>query len=66
MVEYGNGVGQTTGVGGGSGGGSGDAVAAFGQFVGDAVDRVAALPPSTIALAIIVILVGLLILRRAF
>jgi hypothetical protein len=64
MVEYGNGVANGTGVSGGGGGG--DAGAAFGQWVGDTVNNIAALPPSTLAIAVVVLIVGLVILRRAF
>jgi hypothetical protein len=66
MVEYGNGVAHGTGAAGGGGGGGGDAGAAFGQWVGDTVNHIAALPPSTLAIAFVVIVVGLVILRRAF
>jgi hypothetical protein len=67
MVEYGNGVGQATGAAGGSGGGgSMDAGAAFGQFISDTVDNISALPPSTLFLGIVVIVVGFFILKRAF
>lgn len=68
MVEYGNGVGQATGAAGGGsrGGGSMDAGAAFGQFVSDAVDNISALPPTTLFLGIVVIVVGFIILKRAF
>ena len=66
MAEYGQGVGQSTGGGGGSGGGQAvDAGAAIGQMVTDAVNNVAALPPSTILLGFVVLVVGLLILKRA-
>lgn len=63
MVEYGNGVGQSTGAGGG--GQPIDAGAAIGQMVTDTVHTVAALPPSTLLLGFIVLVVGLMILRRA-
>jgi hypothetical protein len=67
MVEYGNGVAHGTGAaGGGGGGGGGDAGVAFGQWVGDTVHNIAALPPSTLAIAVVVIVVGLMVLRRAF
>jgi len=65
MVEYGNGVGQGTGATGGGGGG-GDAGAAFGQWIGDTVDNIAALPPSTLAIAVVLLVIGFVILRRAF
>jgi hypothetical protein len=66
MVEYGNGVGQTTGVAGGShGGGTMDAGAAVGQFITDTVNNISALPPTTLFLGILVIVVGFIILKRA-
>jgi hypothetical protein len=67
MVEYGNGVGQATGVAGGGGGGQSlDAGAAFGQFVTNAVHTVSAMPPAQLALLAVIVIVGLLIFRRAF
>jgi len=68
MVEYGNGVGTATGVAGGGshGGGSMDAGAAVGQFISDAVNNISALPPTTIFLGIVAIIVGFIILKRAF
>ncbi|HEX5825866.1 MAG TPA: hypothetical protein VFY18_15510 [Candidatus Limnocylindrales bacterium] len=67
MVEYGNGVGQATGAAGGShGGGSMDAGAAFGQFIGDMVNNVTSLPPTTLFLGFVVIVIGFIILKRAF
>jgi hypothetical protein len=66
MVEYGNGVGQATGGSGGSNGaGTIDAGAAIGQMVTDAVDTVAALPPTTLLLGLVVVIVGLMLLKRA-
>lgn len=68
MVEYGNGVGQATGVAGGSGGGGQtmDAGAAFGQFVGNAVHTISTMPPTQLALLVVAIVVGLVIFKRAF
>ena len=67
MVEYGNGVGQATGVGGGSGGGgSMDAGAAVGQFFDNAVRTISTMPPAELALLVVVVVVGLLIFKRAF
>lgn len=66
MVEYGNGVSQSTGAAGGSGGGHPvDAGAALGQMVTDAVHTVSSLPPTTLVLGFVVLIVGLMILRRA-
>jgi hypothetical protein len=68
MVEYGNGVGQATGVAGGSGGGGGsmDAGAAVGQFFDNAVHTISTMPPTQLALLVIVIVIGLVIFKRAF
>ncbi|HEY3164165.1 MAG TPA: hypothetical protein VGJ71_07370 [Candidatus Limnocylindrales bacterium] len=67
MVEYGNGVGQASGVAGGSGGGqSMDAGAAFGQFIDNAVHTVSTMPPAQLALLVVIVVVGLLIFKRAF
>ena len=68
MVEYGNGVGQATGVagGGGGGGGSMDAGAAMGQFVDNAIHTISTMPPTQLALLVVVVVVGLLIFKRAF
>ncbi len=67
MVEYGNAVGQGSGLGGsGGGGGSTDVGAAVANFVSDAAHRISALPPEMLILIIVGIFAGLLILRRAF
>jgi hypothetical protein len=71
MIEYGHGVGGATGQGGGGGaGGAGGGPADIGagavDFVGDAVNRVAALPPEGLLLLAIIVLGGLIVLKRAF
>lgn len=68
MVEYGNGVGQATGVAGGGsgGGGSMDAGAAVGQFFANAVHTISTMPPTQLAVLVVVVVVGLLIFKRAF
>jgi hypothetical protein len=67
MVEYGNGVGTTTGLGGGSqAGGSGDAGVAIGQFVDNAAQTISTMPPMQLALLVLIVIVGLVILKRAF
>lgn len=69
MVEYGNGVGQATGVAGGSGGGGGtsmDAGAAFGQFVNNTVHTISTMPPTQLALLVVIVVIGLVIFKRAF
>jgi hypothetical protein len=68
MVEYGNGVGQASGIAGGSGGGgqSMDAGAALGQFVNNAVHTISTMPPTQLALLVVIVVVGLVIFKRAF
>ncbi|MEA2607056.1 MAG: hypothetical protein QOI00_1813 [Chloroflexota bacterium] len=70
MVEYGNGVGQASGIAGGSGGGGGgqsmDAGAALGQFVNNAVHTISTMPPTQLALLVVIVVVGLVIFKRAF
>jgi hypothetical protein len=69
MVEYGQGVGQATGVAGGGGGGGGqtmDAGAAIGQFVGNAVHTISTMPPTQLAILVIALVVGLVLFKRAF
>jgi hypothetical protein len=70
MVEYGNGVGTVTGVangaGGGGNGGSMDVGAQATHFVNDAAHTISTLPPEALVAIAIVIILGLMILRRAF
>jgi hypothetical protein len=66
MAEYGNGVSQSTGGGGSGGGGTVDAGAAIGQMVTDAVNTISALPPTTLLLGFVVLVIGLMVLKRAF
>lgn len=67
MVEYGHGVSQGTGgAGGGGGSGSLDAGAELGRMFNDAVYTVSTLPPETLLLLFVGIVVGLLVLKRAF
>jgi len=64
MAEYGNGVSQSTGSGSGAQGV--DAGAAIGQMITDAVNTVTALPPTTLLLGFVILVIGLVILKRAF
>ena len=68
MVEYGNGVGQATGVAGGGGGGgqSMDAGVAIGQFVGNAVHTISTMPPTQLAILVVALVVGFVLFKRAF
>jgi hypothetical protein len=70
MVEYGNGIsggagGQVSG-GGGGGGVNGDWGVAIGQALNDAVNTVAAMPPWQLAILVVVVIGGLIVLKRAF
>ena len=67
MVEYGNGVGQATGAtGGGHAGAQMDAGAAFGQFVSSSIHTIQTMPPAQLALLVVIVVVGLVIFKRAF
>jgi hypothetical protein len=75
MVEYGNAVGQgsetggNAGGGGGSivgGGGSADLGATMADFVSDSADKIMALPPEGLLILVVVVLAGLVVLKRAF
>ncbi len=67
MVEYGQGVGQATGVGGQTGGGgTQDLGAGAAAFVSNAIHTVSALPPEQLLLLVVAVFAGLIILRRAF
>jgi hypothetical protein len=69
MLEYGNGVGQGAGnAGGGSGAGgqSLDVGASMSQFVTDSVTTLSAMPPAALLAGLVVILVGLMLLKKAF
>jgi hypothetical protein len=67
MVEYGQGVGQATGVGGqAGGGGTQDLGAGAAAFVDNAIHTVSALPPEQLVLVVVAVLACLIILRRAF
>ena len=70
MVEYGNGVGQVSGGSGGTlgggGGGGGDVGAQFVNFVADSAHKISTLPPETLLLIVVVAIVGLFVLKRAF
>jgi hypothetical protein len=69
MVEYGNGVGQVAGqVGGGSGGAgqSLDVGASVGQFVTNSMQTLSTMPPAYLLAGFVIVVLGLIILRRAF
>jgi hypothetical protein len=67
MLEYGQGVGQATGAGGqATGGGSQDLGAGAAAFVSNTIHTVSALPPEQLVALVVVMLVGMVFLRRAF
>ncbi len=67
MLEYGNGVGEMSGqAGGGSGGASMDVGASLGQLVTDASNTISTTPPGILVLGLVVVVVGLMMLKRAF
>jgi hypothetical protein len=69
MVEYGNGVSQVAGraAGGASGGGRQvDMGASVSQFMTDSIHTVSTLPPAYLVIGLVVIVLGLMMLKRAF
>lgn len=70
MAEYGRTVGETAGRAGGSqgggGSGGGDWGSQIGQFVSDTVHNISTLPAEQLVLLVVAIIVGLVILKRAF
>jgi len=67
MLEYGKGVAQGAGrVGGGGGGGSTDMTVQIGRTVNDSIHTLSTLPPSALLGIVVVIVIGLWVLRRAF
>ena len=69
MVEYGNGVsgvaGQVSG-GAGAGGRSVDVGASASQFINDSVHTLSTMPPAALLALVVVVVLGLLMLKRAF
>ncbi len=67
MFEYGNAVGEVAGgSGGGNVGRSVDVGASIGQVVHDSAAMISSLPPTTLLIGIVVILLGLMLVKRAF
>ena len=71
MVEYGNTVsgvaGQTAGGAGGAGGGrSVDMGASVGQLLNDSVQTLSTMPPAALLALVVVVVLGVLMLKRAF
>jgi hypothetical protein len=71
VVEYGNGIhngpaGQVGGGAGTPGGHPGDLFASLGHVVNDVVHTISTAPPEMLVLGIVIFIVGLAILKRAF
>jgi hypothetical protein len=68
MLEYGNGVGQGAGraTGGGGGGGSTDMSVQIGRAVNDSIHTLSTMPPAALLGLIILVVIGLWVLKRAF
>jgi hypothetical protein len=66
MLEYGNGVGQVAGRAGGGSGASMDVGAAMSQFVTDSADTISTTPPGILLFGFVVLIVGLMMLKRVF
>ena len=67
MVEYGNGVGEVAGGSRGTlGGGGGDLGGQFVNFLTDSAHKISTLPTETLLLIVVVLIVGLIVLKRAF
>lgn len=69
MAEYGRGIGEVAGRSGGGGQAPGqttDLGATFMDFVTNSVDRVAALEPGALITLAVIVLLGLVVLKRAF
>jgi hypothetical protein len=65
MVEYGNGVGEVAGRSGG-GGQPVDVGASLSQFVTDSVNTISTMPPAALLLGFVIVVIGLMMVKRAF
>jgi hypothetical protein len=69
MVEYGNGVGGVAGQAGGGAGAGGQSIdvgASVGQFMSSTVHTISTMPPAYLLAGFVIIILGLILLRRAF
>ncbi len=69
MVEYGNGVSQVAGKAAGASGGGGQTVdmgASVSQFMTNSIHTISTMPPAYLVIGLVVIVLGLMMLRRAF
>ncbi len=67
MFEYGNAVGEVAGGSGGGGAGhSVDVGTSIGRVAQDSAATISSLPPTTLLIGIVVIVLGLMLVKRAF
>jgi hypothetical protein len=69
VVEYGNGVSQVAGNAGGGANPAGQSIdlgASVGQFVANSVHTISTMPPAYLLVGVVVIVLGLILLKRAF
>lgn len=69
MVEYGNGVSQVAGKATGGAGPAGQSVdmgASVGQFVTSSMHTLSTMPPAYLVVGFVIIVLGLIMLKRAF
>jgi len=69
VVEYGNGVSEVAGKAAGGSGGGGQSVdmgASVSRFATDSIHTISTLPPAYLVVGLVIILLGLIMLRRAF
>ena len=69
MVEYGNGVSQVAGKAGGGSGGTGQSVdvgASVAQLVNNSMHTLSTMPPAYLLIGVVIFVLGLIVLRRAF
>ena len=69
VVEYGNGVSQVAGKAGGGANPAGQSIdlgASVGHFVSNSVHTLSTMPPAGLLALVVVVVLGLVLLRRAF
>ncbi len=69
MIEYGNGVSQVAGKAGGGASPAGQSIdlgTSIGQFASNSVHTLSTLPPAGLLAVFVVIVLGLVLLKRAF
>jgi hypothetical protein len=69
MVEYGNGVSQVAGKAGGGANPAGQSIdlgGSVGQFITNSVHTISTMPPAYLLVGLVVVVLGLMLLKRAF